>query len=345
MDEESPLDPPEGNWWDRNVNRRETIWLAISGGWGVSMFGWMMGWMDFGKQNQTGPTTRTSPKRYRQKVQAYKQKANHTRLHGTDVLVPRGNDVYIGAYQWSWDGLPMVIEAGTSYTFHLSSYDVQHGFSVRRASNLSQQVTLQVLPDYEWANEMQFHEPGTFEVVCNEYCGVGHSAMHGVFYVVDSLEGLHVTDSKQSASSGTDANATDGNATDGNATDGNGTNGGGTGVDAWLADADNYDGQVVDRTGQDATTVEVGAQGNGGSFAFAPPALRVSTGTTVTFSWVSSNHNVVVQSQPNGANWSGHQQVEHRGYSDRHTFDTSGLYEYYCAPHESLGMKGVIEVA
>ncbi|MFB6170080.1 MAG: hypothetical protein ABEJ06_02935, partial [Haloarculaceae archaeon] len=44
----------------------------------------------------------------------------------------------------------------------------------------------------------------------------------------------------------------------------------------WFDDVGNYDGTTVDRTGQDQVTITVGAQGNGGTFAFDPPAVRVS---------------------------------------------------------------------
>jgi hypothetical protein len=35
----SPLDSPDGDWWSETVNRRETIWLGISGGWAAVLFG------------------------------------------------------------------------------------------------------------------------------------------------------------------------------------------------------------------------------------------------------------------------------------------------------------------
>ncbi|WP_311172903.1 halocyanin domain-containing protein [Halobellus ordinarius] len=107
---------------------------------------------------------------------------------------------------------------------------------------------------------------------------------------------------------------------------------------------DNYDGTTVDRTGQDEVTVEVGSQGNGGSFAFGPAAVRVSPGTEVTFDWVSDTHNVLVESQPDDAGWEGYEAVENEGFSYSHTFETKGIYKYYCEPHLSLGMKGAVVV-
>lgn len=101
---------------------------------------------------------------------------------------------------------------------------------------------------------------------------------------------------------------------------------------------------AVDRRGQDSVTVDVGASGNGGSFAFAPTAVWVDPGTTITFEWSSNTHNVVVESQPDGAGWSGHENVEDSGFSFSHTFETGGVYTYYCNPHLGMGMKGGIAV-
>ena len=119
---------------------------------------------------------------------------------------------------------------------------------------------------------------------------------------------------------------------------------GGPDYDGWFDDVGNYDGTTVDNTGQQSVEVKVGADGNGGTFAFAPPAMRVDPGTTVTFSWVSNTHNVLVEEQPSGADWQGHEPIENQGFSFEHTFDTEGIYKYYCQPHLSLGMKGAVVV-
>jgi halocyanin-like protein len=112
----------------------------------------------------------------------------------------------------------------------------------------------------------------------------------------------------------------------------------------WFDDVDNYDGSTADATGQSQVTVEVGANGNGGTFAFEPPAVRIDPGTTVTFSWTSNTHNVLVEEQPSGAGWEGHAPIEDTGFEFEHTFETEGVYTYYCEPHLSLGMKGAIVV-
>ena len=106
----------------------------------------------------------------------------------------------------------------------------------------------------------------------------------------------------------------------------------------------NFDGTTVDETGSSSVTIEVGAEGNGGPYAFEPPAVRIDPGTTVTFDWVSDTHNTVVEAAPEGTAWEGHQPIENTGFSYEHTFETEGLYTYYCEPHLSLGMKAAIVV-
>ena len=92
---------------------------------------------------------------------------------------------------------------------------------------------------------------------------------------------------------------------------------------------------------------ETVAVGPDGSLVFTPGTeepLQITPGTTVTFNWESDNHNIVVDSQPEGAGWSGHEPIENTGFTYEHTFETLGEYEYYCQPHESAGMIGAIEV-
>ncbi|GAB6860643.1 halocyanin domain-containing protein [Haloplanus litoreus] len=123
----------------------------------------------------------------------------------------------------------------------------------------------------------------------------------------------------------------------------NGVDYGGWFGDSKGATTQNFDG-TVDRTGQDSVTVEVGAEGNGGPYAFGPAAVRIDPGTTVTFDWVSDTHNILIEEQPSDADWGGVDAIENTGFSHEHTFETEGIYKYYCQPHLALGMKGAIVV-
>lgn len=82
---------------------------------------------------------------------------------------------------------------------------------------------------------------------------------------------------------------------EGGGNDGNGGNGGDNTVsgddyptiDEWLTETeigganDTYDGNLIDRRDQDSVTIDVGASGNGGNFAYSPSAVVVSTGTEI----------------------------------------------------------------
>jgi halocyanin-like protein len=112
------------------------------------------------------------------------------------------------------------------------------------------------------------------------------------------------------------------------------------GFDGWFDDVSNYDG-VVDRTGQSEVTVTVGAEGNGGAFAYGPAAVRVDPGTTVTWEWSGegSPHNVVAD---DGSYES--ELVGDEGHTFSHAFGSEGVSKYYCTPHEGMGMKGAVVV-
>lgn len=179
----SPLERPDDDWWGQTINRRESIWLGLAGVWSVLIFGWMSAFTRIGDQNPIGETVRIEATEYQDKMQAYKDAAGEQ----DGALVPDGTDVFIAAFRFSWDGTPVVLETGTEYDIHLSSYDVQHGFSIRPEHALSKQMNFQVLPGYEWILPMTFDEPGEYHVICNEYCGNGHRTMHGTIEVVDEL--------------------------------------------------------------------------------------------------------------------------------------------------------------
>ena len=129
------------------------------------------------------------------------------------------------------------------------------------------------------------------------------------------------------------------------ATEAGGDEGGGGGgqpdFGGYLDDVGNFDGSVVDATGQDEVTVEVGAEGNGGNLAFGPVAVHVDSGATVVWEWTGEggSHNVVSEA---GAFES--DLVSEQGSTFERTFEEDGLYNYFCQPHKSVGMKGSVVV-
>ena len=73
------------------------------------------------------------------------------------------------------------LEKGQTYRLHLSSLDWQHGFSLQPTN-----INLQVHPGIEHVITLTPTETGSFGVVCNEFCGLGHHQMVGRIYVVES---------------------------------------------------------------------------------------------------------------------------------------------------------------
>jgi halocyanin-like protein len=110
----------------------------------------------------------------------------------------------------------------------------------------------------------------------------------------------------------------------------------------YLEDVSNFEGEVVDERGQDEITIEVGAQGNNGAFAFAPAAVHIDSGTTVVFEWTGEGggHNVVNE----GGAFDSGDPVASAGVNFEYTFEEDGVYNYFCTPHKALGMKGAIVV-
>lgn len=95
----------------------------------------------------------------------------------------------------------------------------------------------------------------------------------------------------------------------------------------------------------DGTTVVVGPDGDR---EYEPKSLTVAVDETVTWTWDSSNHNVVVETQPDGADWRGTEGAPTKtfdeGHEYSHAFETPGTYAYFCNPHKGLGMTGEIVV-
>jgi len=106
----------------------------------------------------------------------------------------------------------------------------------------------------------------------------------------------------------------------------------------WFDGVDNDD-STVDRTDADEVTVSVGARSNG--YQFDPPAVAVSSGTTVVWEWTGAggSHNVVGENADFESDLTGEE-----GHTFEQTFESTGVRKYYCSPHQSMGMKGAVAV-
>ena len=64
------------------------------------------------------------------------------------------------------------IPAGSSLKIVATSLDVTHGFYVEQHD-----VNVMLLPGQISQVEVVFNKPGTYHIICHEYCGPGHQAM------------------------------------------------------------------------------------------------------------------------------------------------------------------------
>ncbi|MFB6120485.1 MAG: cytochrome c oxidase subunit II [Halobacteriaceae archaeon] len=91
-------------------------------------------------------------------------------------------DAYVVARQFLFQpgtASPIRVPADTRVTFHVTSADVVHGFSV-----VGTNVNTMVIPGQVAEITVKFSETGEYGLVCHEYCGSGHHDMAGTIQVV-----------------------------------------------------------------------------------------------------------------------------------------------------------------
>jgi cytochrome c oxidase subunit 2 len=172
--------PSERLWWNHRIDRVELTWIAVAFLWGLVMFFMMIYWHATGRQNLATETYRTTPNAFYAKVEGNIADWQVRELNGVPVVKPPvGADVYLIGRMWLWYPV-LELERGQSYRLHLSSLDLQHGFSLQPIN-----INVQVHPGYEHVLTVTPNASGEYTIVCNEYCGLGHHTMMGKIFVVD----------------------------------------------------------------------------------------------------------------------------------------------------------------
>ena len=95
---------------------------------------------------------------------------------------PGQYDVYIEAKQFLFvpgTSEPVRVPANSTVTFHVTSTDVLHGFEV-----VGTNINTMAVPGQVATVTVEFDEPDSYGLVCNEYCGSGHHTMEGTLEVV-----------------------------------------------------------------------------------------------------------------------------------------------------------------
>lgn len=87
------------------------------------------------------------------------------------------------AEQWAWNIAPNAFRVGQTAEFHVTSKDVNHGFALYDP-DLHIVAQVQAMPGYINVLRYTFTAPGTYQVMCLEYCGVAHHQMTAEIKVV-----------------------------------------------------------------------------------------------------------------------------------------------------------------
>jgi cytochrome c oxidase subunit 2 len=164
--------PPAG--WFRAPHGAERVWVGLALAWCMVMTIAMPYWYLYGKQNSIGEGYRVEPAVFAKRVQQFV--ANHKvgEMQGVPVVEPPpGGDAYLQAQMWMWFPI-LKLRKDQTYRIHISSIDLQHGFSLQPIN-----MNFQVLPGYDHVLTITPTSAGEFSIICNEFCGIGHHLMTG----------------------------------------------------------------------------------------------------------------------------------------------------------------------
>jgi len=101
---------------------------------------------------------------------------------GTPTELPDGAiEVQLAALMFSFVPNEVRVPAGRRIRFRMTSVDVTHGFIVSGTN-----ANTMLVPGYISQFTTTFTRPGDYLVVCHEFCGNGHHAMHARIIVGDA---------------------------------------------------------------------------------------------------------------------------------------------------------------
>lgn len=168
--------PPKN--WFKAPHGAEKIWIGIALAWCLVMFFMMPFWHFKGKQNSTGEAYRVEIGDFLQRVEKFVEANKVGEENGIPIVEPPpGSDIYLLGQMWRWYPI-LKLREGQEYRLHVSSSDLQHGLSV-----LPININFQILPGYDHVLTMTPNRKGEYEIICNEFCGIGHHMMTGKFIV------------------------------------------------------------------------------------------------------------------------------------------------------------------
>lgn len=173
IDTHTGLDSPKGIWW-KPAHRAEKTWVVIAFAWCMVLFAMMPLWHFKGGQNPSGVRRKTTPSEFYKRTAEFTQQYRVGDDRGMPIVAPPpGSDIYLAAMSFQWTPI-LRLQRGKEYTLHLSSLDVNHGFSLYPVN-----INFQVVPGYDYGLRITPNASGDFRIICNEFCGIGHHNMVG----------------------------------------------------------------------------------------------------------------------------------------------------------------------
>jgi len=96
------------------------------------------------------------------------------------VHPPAGSDVYILAQNYHFGKFTLELEKGKTYNLVLAAKEMKHAIVVHQLK-LQNRIKLGEIKTIEFIPI----KAGTFDVVCGEWCGVGHATMVGKIIIAE----------------------------------------------------------------------------------------------------------------------------------------------------------------
>lgn len=161
MTTENPTDKPK-----LHVDRYERNWIRFSIGLLVVFFaavtvaGFALGIQLPGPEQRVDPTKVATEGAFA--------------APGVKEISPGNYEAHILTQVFFYTPNEITVPAGSTITFYVTSVDVQHGFKLQNTN-----VNMQIIPGQVSKLTTTFDDPGIYEFVCNEYCGLGHAGMFG----------------------------------------------------------------------------------------------------------------------------------------------------------------------
>ena len=176
----SSLECPAPDWFKAPTGNERT-WIGLALVWCMVMSLMIPYWHFKGKQNSTGEAYAVTPAAFIKRTEQFILANTGEEWLFEDGMAPEvaapPGEIYLVAAQFFW--FPTLkLRAGETYRLHVSSADFQHGFSLQPMN-----MNFQVVPGYDHVLTIKPQAPGTYPIVCNEFCGVGHQNMIGKIIV------------------------------------------------------------------------------------------------------------------------------------------------------------------